>query len=196
MLTEIGAAHHAALPSIRYVHYAGIGAPRLDRGPGEAFLRAAKEAGCVVTCDLIAPGPHARVELERLLPWIDYFLPSIAEARYLTGEADPARAAVALRALGAATCMVKCGADGVLIAGVDGVTAIPAYDVPIVDTTSCGDSWCAGFIAANARRWTVVDSVRFGAAAAALVGQGLGTLGRLADFATTETAMRAMRERS
>jgi sugar/nucleoside kinase (ribokinase family) len=194
MLTEIGEAHYSALSSVRYVHYAGIGSPRLDRGTGEAFLRAAKEAGCVVTCDLISPGPRAGEELERLLPWIDYFLPSLAEGSFLTGERDAARVAEALRALGAAVCVLKCGADGVLIADSDGVTPVPAFDISVLDTTSCGDSWCAGFIAALARGWAFLDSVRFGAATAALVAQGLGTLGRLETFDATEAALRTMRE--
>jgi sugar/nucleoside kinase (ribokinase family) len=190
--TELTTAHDACLPGTRFVHYGGIGAPRLDNGAGEAFLHAARQAGCTVTCDLIAPGPRARAEVQQLLPYIDYFLPSLAEARALTGETEAHAAARGLRALGAATCMVKCGAQGLLLASEDGITSIPAYDVPVVDTTSCGDACCAGFIAAKLRGWDDIESARFGAATAARVAQGLGTLGLLQDWTETAAAMHTL----
>jgi sugar/nucleoside kinase (ribokinase family) len=61
-----------------------------------------------------------------------------------------------------------------------------------VDTTSCGDSYCAGFIAALDRGWAPLEAARFATATAALVAQGLATLGRLESFEATAEAMRQM----
>jgi sugar/nucleoside kinase (ribokinase family) len=182
MRTELLPAHHAALAGTRFVHYAGIGAPKLDGGAGAAFLRAAKQAGAITSCDLIAPGSRTAAELQSLLPWLDCFMPSLAEARLLTGAETAHEAAAALLAMGAHACIVKRGAAGVLLATQDGMTEIPAFDVPVLDTTSCGDSFCAGFIAGRARGWDLPTSARCGTATAAFVAQGLGTLGELQNF--------------
>lgn len=78
----------------RFLHYAGVGGPRLDGGPGAQLLETAKAAGATVTCDLISPQPGALDELRRLLPYVDYFLPSAAEAVMLSGRDDLADAAL------------------------------------------------------------------------------------------------------
>ena len=47
--------------AVGFLHYGGVGGPKLDGGEGEAIVRAASRAGAVVTCDLIAPQPSAIV---------------------------------------------------------------------------------------------------------------------------------------
>jgi sugar/nucleoside kinase (ribokinase family) len=166
----------AAATAARFLHYAGIGGPRLDGGAGAELVKAASEAGVIVTCDLISPQASALDELKRLLPYVDYFLPSAAEARMLTGRDD----------------LIKDGGRGSVVV-LDGArTTLPAYAIKPVDTTSCGDSYCAGFIAALSRDWPPLEAARFATATAALVAQGLATLGKLESFEATETAMRQM----
>lgn len=182
----------AAACSARFVHWAGIGGPKLDGGPGAALLQAARAAGATITCDLIAPQPTALDELKRLLPHVDYFMPSVSEAFALAGTNDLATAASFYIDLGARACIFKNGAAGSYLAlGRERVT-LRAHEVAPVDTTSCGDSYCAGFIAALDRGWSVVEACRFATTVAALVAQGLGTLGALRSFEATETAMREM----
>ncbi|SFK58124.1 carbohydrate kinase family protein [Caulobacter sp. UNC279MFTsu5.1] len=179
----------AAARSVGFFHYAGIGGPRLDGGPGAGIVQAAREAGAIVTCDLISPQATALDELKRLLPFVDYFMPSAAEALFLTGREDLFAAADVFRELGAGGCIIKNGSRGSVVV-LDGVrTTLPAYLIKPVDTTSCGDSYCAGFIAALDRGWAPLEAVRFATATAALVAQGLATLGKLESFEATETAM-------
>ena len=66
---------------------------------------------------------------------------------------------------------------------------VAAHAIQPIDTTSCGDSYCAGFIAALDRGWPSREAAHFATATAALVAQGLGTLGKLESFAATEKAM-------
>ncbi|WP_374571203.1 carbohydrate kinase family protein [Phenylobacterium sp.] len=181
----------AAAAASRFVHYGGVGGPKLDGGPGAEFLKAAKAGGAVVTCDLIAPRPSAMDELERLLPFVDVFMPSAVEARGLTGEADLAAAARRFVATGAGACVIKNGAEGAVTLFDGEIAVVPAHVVEPVDTTSCGDSFCAGFIAGLARGWAPLEACRLGAATAALVAQDLATLGRLVDFDHTVATMRA-----
>ncbi|MFI4975013.1 MAG: carbohydrate kinase family protein [Caulobacterales bacterium] len=173
-----------------FVHYASIGGLATDGGAGAELLRAAKAAGAVVTCDLIGPRRSALDELKRLLPWVDYFMPSAAEATFLSGIDDLAEAAELFRSLGAGACIIKNGGRGSYVSIGTERRNIPAHAIQPIDTTSCGDSYCAGFIAALAQGWPPLEACHFATATAALVAQGLGTLGKLESFAETEKAMR------
>jgi sugar/nucleoside kinase (ribokinase family) len=179
-----------AARAAKFVHWGGVGGRGLDGGPGAALLEAAKASGATVTCDLIGPRPSAIEELKRLLPFVDYFMPSVAEAFLLAGFEDLAEAAALYLSLGAKACIFKNGEAGSYLAMGDLRLTIPAHDIQPVDTTSCGDSYCAGFIAALDRGWDVPEACRFGTASAALVAQGLGTLGKLESFEATEKVMR------
>jgi sugar/nucleoside kinase (ribokinase family) len=199
-LHAVGASTHAALTdatveaatNARFVHWGGVGGVNLNGGPGAALLSRARDAGAIVTCDLIGPRRSAMAELERLLPNVDHFMPSAAEALYLA-EVDTLEAAAEVYlGLGAKTCIFKNGAAGSLIASGRDRIVVPAHDIVPVDTTSCGDSYCAGFIAALDRGWGMLDAARFATATAALVALGLGTLGTLESFEATERAMREL----
>jgi len=182
----------ASAQGARFVHYGAVGLPATDGGAGADLLRAARAAGAVVTCDLISPRPGAQAEVARLLPHVDWFMPSAAEAFALSGATTLAAAADVFLGQGAGACIIKNGAHGAYVAiGQDRMT-VPAHEVQVVDTTSCGDSFCAGFITALARGAAPIDAVRFAAATAALVASGAGTLGRLTDHTTTEAAMRSL----
>lgn len=192
MLATAGDEVIAAAKEVAFLHYGGVGGPKLDRGPGAALLQAAHEAGAIVTCDLISPQASALEELKRLLPFVDYFMPSAAEALSLTGAADLDAAADVFLAMGAKACIIKNGGQGSYVVLPSGRQTLPAHAITPVDTTSCGDSYCAGFIAALSRGRTPLEACRFATATAALVAQGLATLGKLDSFEATEAAMSAM----
>jgi sugar/nucleoside kinase (ribokinase family) len=180
----------AAACASGFVHYASVGGVATDGGAGADLLSKAKAAGAVVTCDLIGPRRSALDELKRLLPYVDYFMPSAAEATFLSGAEDLAEAADLFQSLGAKACIIKDGRRGAYVSIGTERRTVPAHAIQPIDTTSCGDSYCAGFIAALARGWPPLDACRFATATAALVAQGLGTLGQLESFAETERAMR------
>jgi sugar/nucleoside kinase (ribokinase family) len=181
----------AAARGSGFVHYAAVGGRETDGGAGAELLRAAKAAGATITCDLIGPRRSALDELKRLLPHVDYFMPSAAEATLLSGHDDLAAAAESFRDLGAAACIIKDGPRGSCVSIGTERVRVAAHAIQPIDTTSCGDSYCAGFIAALAQGWPPLEACRFATATAALVAQGLGTLGKLESFAATEQAMRA-----
>jgi sugar/nucleoside kinase (ribokinase family) len=182
MTMELGDAAFAAARSTKYLHYAGIGAPQLDGGAGAALAAAAREGGAMVICDLISPRLNALEELRRVLPYVDFFMPNGEEALRLSGRETLVEAAGFFRDLGAVNCIIKDGARGSLLVTPEGHTRVPAHAIEPVDTTSCGDSYCAGLIAALDRGRSVLEACRFASAVAALVASGLGTLGRLQGF--------------
>jgi sugar/nucleoside kinase (ribokinase family) len=136
-----------------------------------------------VTCDLISPRPGVVDQLKLILPHVDVFMPNAAEARMLSGREDLGEAGQALRDMGVGACVFTDGGDGSVLVDARGMTRIPAHKITPVDTTSCGDSYCAGFIAGLDRGWSVEQACRFAGAVSALVAQGLGTLGALTGFA-------------
>ena len=176
----------------KFFHYAGVGGRALDKGPGAELVRAAKAAGAITTCDLISPRRSALEELKSILPNLDYFMPSAAEAGFLTGLTDLDAAADAFLGLGARNVIIKNGRRGSLLRLNGARATLPAFAITPVDTTSCGDSYCAGLIAALDRGWAPIDAARFATATAALVAQGLATLGKLESFDATVAAMRQM----
>jgi sugar/nucleoside kinase (ribokinase family) len=63
--------------------------------------------------------------------------------------------------------------------------------VPVVDTTGCGDAYSAGFITGVCRGYGPEAAGRLGAAAAALVAQGLGSDARLTSFSQVQALIPA-----
>lgn len=109
-----------------------------------------------------------------MLPSVDWFIPSIEEARELTGEEAPEAAARSLRGQGARNVVLTLGGDGVLaLAEAGRILRLPAHDIAVVDTTGCGDCFSAGVIAGSARGWPLERTLRFATAASALVAMAL-----------------------
>lgn len=184
MLADLEDAAWDALPHTAAVHWGGVGFPGIGES-GQGFLKAAKEAGAFVTCDLIAPSPASIEDLPRLLPHVDLFMPSLAEVEYLSGTEDIDAAAAHFMRLGAGGCVFKLGERGAVLITADRRIHVPAFRIEPVDTTSCGDSFCAGFHVARARGMSLEDAMRFASATAAQVASAVGTLGTLVDYETT-----------
>jgi sugar/nucleoside kinase (ribokinase family) len=173
-----------------FVHWAAVGCAVMLGGAGAALLAKAKAAGATVTCDLIGPNKRTMAELAELLPHVDCFMPNLEEALKLSGHGEPDDAAKTFLGMGARACVFKWGERGSLIFAGGERTALAAHAVDVVDTTSCGDSYCAGFIAARDKGLPFIEACRFATATAALVAQGLGTLGKLESFEATLAFMR------
>jgi sugar/nucleoside kinase (ribokinase family) len=140
------------------------------------ILRFAREHGVLTTMDLLSVGDDRT--LDRLAPalaWTQYLLPNDDQLRAVTGQDEPARAAAEVRALGVETVAVTLGAKGSLIVTADGTLHVPAFDVPVIDTTGCGDAYSAGFITALLAGRPLPAAAELATATAALVAGGLGS---------------------
>lgn len=197
-----GASDHFDVPSDMYdavfdapiIHLGGTGLlRRLDGKPSEILLAEAKRRGRTVTFDLIATDDKTIEVVRPLLPHIDYFMPSIEEARDLSGESSAEDCARAMLDAGARACVFTLGGDGAYYSDRDGlVKQSPAYDIDIVDTTGCGDAFDAGFITALHHKMDLDTSLRFAQASAALVAGGLGSDAGITSFDDTKNAMNSL----
>jgi sugar/nucleoside kinase (ribokinase family) len=190
-----GASDHFDLPPELYdqvfdapiIHLGGTGLlRRLDGERSRVLLEEAKRRSRIVTFDLIAANAETIAIVEPLLPFIDYFMPSIEEAQDMSGRSGPQECASFYLDRGAQCCVFTLGADGVYYAHRDSTRVkMPAYPVEVIDTTGCGDAFDAGFIAALHHKMDVETSLRFAQAAAALVATGLGSDAGILSFEDT-----------
>jgi sugar/nucleoside kinase (ribokinase family) len=175
------------------IHLGGTGLLKKLDGPASVtLLKEAKRRGRTVTFDLIAAGAETLAIVEPLLPHIDYFMPSIEEARDMSGHSTAEDCARFYLDRGAKACVFTLGGDGAFYAHQDGTRLTsPAYEVNVVDTTGCGDAFDAGFITALHHKMDVETSLRFAQAAAGLVATGLGSDAGIRSFADTLAVMRS-----
>ncbi len=134
----------------------------------QAF-RLAREAGVGT---LLNPAP-AQLLTDRLLALVDILVCNETEAEALTSmvvtdQASATAAARALHAHGPDLVIVTLGGNGCLVATADAISHVPAFAVPVVDSTAAGDA----FIGALAWRLALGDSpvaaAHYATAAAAL----------------------------
>ncbi len=153
----------------------------LDEGPARAAaleaLARARATGMTISVDPASSAPLAAVGPERFLRWIDgadLLLPNADEARILTGEEDPERAALALAAPGAEV-VLTLGVGGAL--WTDGARVVRAPALPVagaIDTTGAGDAFAAGWLGARLRGARVEEAL---AAACALAARAVAVPG-------------------
>lgn len=110
--------------------------------------------------------------LEKALPYLDVFVPSLVEARGHTGLAEPGEILARYREAGAAGVIgVKLGAHGALLGDPDSGDWVPVAAVTppgeVVDCTGAGDAFVAGLMAGLDRGLSVADAGRVAAAAGA-----------------------------
>jgi sugar/nucleoside kinase (ribokinase family) len=184
----------AGIVSADHIHWGGIGLLfNFDGEVAASIMAEARANGATITADLIAPGDHTPGCIEAVASQLNWFMPSIDEALMLSGTDSVQAAAEFFMGQGAGGCVIKCGGDGAYVANQDGVSEqIPVIaDVNVVDTSGCGDSFCAGFNVGLANGFDPAKSARFAAATAAQVASGVGSNAGVVDFATTERIMNA-----
>lgn len=186
-----------AVCDAQILHHGGTGFIKaMEGGQSAKLLQHAKSKGLIVTLDLIGPNEQTLDELKTLLPNVDYFMPSIEEARQISGMEQPAEMADFFMNLGASACIFKWGERGSYIKSADQELQLHAYKVDVSDTTGCGDSYCGGFIAGLIAGYSLEEACRLGTATSALVASGLGSDAGVVDFQTTKDFMQQAELRS
>jgi len=130
--------------------------PGFDGKPLAETFRRAKSLGLITCFDTAWDSTGRWMELvEESLPYVDYFLPSIEEAKMITGKESPEDIAAFLMEKGVKNVGLKMGKDGSFICSEKKeIFRFKALDIDVVDTTGCGDAFAAGFIAGIIRGFT------------------------------------------
>ncbi len=137
---------------------------------------AAQRAGAKTVLDVVTPGPADYLpRLQKILPYVDVFLPNDHEAELILGEKDALRQAERFHQMGARTVIITKGDRGsVLVA--DGVRLrAESYRMPFVDGTGGGDAFAAGYIDGLLRGLDEEGCLRIGSAVGASCVRAIGT---------------------
>jgi sugar/nucleoside kinase (ribokinase family) len=164
------------LAAATHLHFGG---PEFMGGEAAArILSFARENEVVTSADILAPGEQAAAILDWVAPafeHLDYLLPNDGQVLALTGAGDLESGCRALLERGIGCVAATCGRDGVVVVDADSVERVPAFEIEVLDTTGCGDSFSAGFLRGLALGREPPEAAVLGCAAAALVAQGLGS---------------------
>jgi sugar/nucleoside kinase (ribokinase family) len=183
-----------------FLHMGGTSLmPKFDGEPTRKVLEFAKQKNVTTTFDLVALQRPDLLELiEPCLPYVDYFMPGFEEAIMMCGLTDRQEIIRFFLDRGAKHTVFKMGEQGSSIAFMENgqiqETRIPCFKAPVVDSTGCGDAYCAGFIMGLSMGWDLAKSGRLGTAAGGLVIQGLGSDAGIVDLDQTIEFMNSAEE--
>ena len=182
----------------RIVHVGGIGLmKKMDGGRNAELMKQARQKGAVTTVDIFAGSQDDLPAVAMVLPFTDYFMPSIEEAQALTGLSDMADMARRFIDLGVTCCVFTLGGEGAYYHHADGTTfKVPAFDIVVKCTCGCGDAFNAGFAVGLCHGFDAESTVRFAQATSALNATGLGSQAGVESFDHTLNFMKKTKTRS
>ena len=159
-----------------------------------ASLRLAEEARRI-EIPVVMDAGSVREGSDRLVAVCTDVISSSVFAPALTGRTAPADALRRLHEMGPRRVAMTFGERG-LLAWIDGgCVHVPAFDVPVVDTTGAGDVFHAGYAFVRASGAGFADCLEFGSATAALKCRDWGGRSGLPDLEEVETLLAVGRRR-
>jgi 2-dehydro-3-deoxygluconokinase len=170
----------------KVLHISGISQAISDsaRDSVSTAIDAARAAGARISYDSnlrlkLWPLEQARAVISETVGKCDWFVPSLEEARLLSGETEPARIIDWAHGLGAPVVVLKIGADGCWVSTRTIRQHIPGNRVDACDATGAGDCFDGAFAARSVAGDTPVEAARYANAAAALATTGFGAVAPL-----------------
>ncbi|MEI6100792.1 MAG: sugar kinase [Eubacteriales bacterium] len=166
----------------RHINISSLFAHPLLEKDGISFFKAAGEAGVTISADVGHDNYNTGFAgVADLMQYVDLFMPSYVEAKYMTGETEPKKMAeFFIRHTGQKIVVIKLGAEGCFVFEKGKGYNVPAFKVESIDTTGAGDNFVAGFLHAYLDGMPIRDCARFACAAAAISTQYLGATSPLA----------------
>jgi sugar/nucleoside kinase (ribokinase family) len=148
-------------------------------GPDDLRLvvEAARSAGALVAVDVLHQGSaHDFNRIGSAVAAADWFCPNHDQLLALTGRTDVDRAVADVLECGTGGVAVTLGSDGCLVTdGTGALVHVPAIEIPVVDTTGCGDALTAGLVTGLLLGCDPVAAAWLGVACGSLVATGLGS---------------------
>ncbi len=171
------------LSRTRWLHLSGI-SQAISASACDASFAAidiARGAGAFVSYDpnlrlRLWPLARARATIVETMRHVDLFLPSVDEARVLSGLEAPEAIVEWALARGARRVALKLGADGCLVGGDGPTQRVPGVAVPALDATGAGDCFDGALLARLVAGDALAVAARYANAAAALSTLGHGAV--------------------
>lgn len=189
----------AVLQQCSILHVSGISLAVSASACDTAYeaMRVARMAGARVAFDpnlrlKLWPLARARACIAHAVSLCDIFLPGLDDMAALMGLHDADAIADWGHAHGAATVVVKLGADGVLLSSADPAVPrqrVPGCNVQLVDATGAGDCFDGNLLARLALGDDLAAAVAYANTAASLAVQGFGAVAPLPTAQQVRAAM-------
>lgn len=148
---------------------------KLDQGGAAELMKIAKEAGIItfadVDHDVEKLGPNA---MNCVFPFLDYLIPSIDEAKYITGMSCEKEAASELLKRGVKNVVIKLGGKGCFFKNCKEEFYVNPFEAEVKDTTGCGDNFTAGFIHYVLKGYGMYECAEFACAVGAVNAGAIG----------------------
>lgn len=148
--------------------------PRFDGDGAARILQTAQKRGKITAMDVTWCADGQWEKIVPSLKYLDFFMPSQNEARYITGCEEPEAMADALLRMGVKNVVIKMGGKGVLLKNSKLTYECAPVQVAVQDTTGAGDSFNSGFLTGLKYRWDLKKAVKFGCATSAFCIQRMG----------------------
>jgi len=203
MLTHPGAMNHLTIKDItpeilktaRHLHFSSYYLQPGIREDVDQLFKMAKENGLTTSFDMQwDPKEKWQLPVQKILPFVDVFLPNRQELIYLTGQINLKEAIKKLRD-NANTVVVKMGNEGSFLFDTKAKLekTLPAYkNEQVVDAIGAGDSFNAGFIFKFIQGAPLEECQRFGNLCGAI---NTTAAGGTSAFQNYEQIMKIARER-
>jgi sugar/nucleoside kinase (ribokinase family) len=178
----------------RYFHFASLFQMARMRAGARSLLQRARQAGLVTSLDT-AWDPQGRwmEDFAPLCPLIDLLFLNQQEAGMLAGADLPAAVGHFFRDRGVGLIVLKMAENGCALSTPDQELLVPGFPVHALDATGAGDTFCAGFLTALMRGFSLAEAARFANAVAAHCVQSIGGTEGLAGFEETLAWMNGKR---
>ena len=164
----------------KIVHIGGaFSLPKIDGEGAAKIFKIAQQKNVITSMDVTGDTTGRWLSLiEPCLKYLDFFSPSLYEATRITGEEEPEKIAGFLLDKGVKNVILKLGKEGCYVNDGSNSFFLPAFDVPVVDTTGAGDCFVAGFLTGLGKKWSLKQCALFASAVASgCIGQIGATTG-------------------
>jgi len=118
----------------------------------------------------------AKATVNYTIEMADIVLPSMEDAKFLTGESDPKAAAEKILRRGPEIVALKLGGEGCLVYTKEEVLRVPGFPVEVVDTTGAGDAFDGAFVVGILEGWPLRKTSEFANAVGAVTTTGKGAV--------------------
>ncbi|WP_374632672.1 sugar kinase [Ferrovibrio sp.] len=135
---------------------------------------------------------EARTHIHRAASLSHILLPGLEDARALSGLREPEAILDFYAAMDIPLVVLKCGAEGVLLAEGGRRWRVPGHSVPSVDATGAGDCFDGAFLAELARGVVPPIAAAYANTAAALSTIGYGAVAPIPRRAAVEAYFRSV----
>ena len=179
------------LREAKILHIAGAFLmPKFDGGSTATVLKQARDLGITTSLDTAWDSRGNWMSLlEPCLHHIDIFMPSIEEARMVTGKEEPPEIADFLLSYGIGTVALKMGEQGSYIRTRDWEMYVPIFEVETVDSTGAGDAFAAGFLAGVSKGWDHREAAKLASAVGACCVTAMGATAGVKNWQETLSFM-------